>query len=154
MRNSFTADTISVNSFCPRNGESADEKLACLARRPPGRPPRAGREAAASRKKADLIVVGKVAKLTKAEKQFGGDGMKTTYTATVKVAKVEKGEAGGEIAVHWFRVTAKPSKPLPGAYGQDHKLKEGDAAKFWLMKDGKGGWSVIYNTNGVEKVKE
>jgi hypothetical protein len=119
--------------------------LVCAARAE--RPPQ-------SRDKADLIVVGKVTKLAAEDEKFGGDGTKTTYTATVKVDKVEKGEAGDKVAVTWFRVTAKPSKPLPGAYGQDHKLKEGDRAKFWLMKDGKGGWDVIYNTNGVEKVKK
>jgi hypothetical protein len=107
-----------------------------------------------SRDKADLIVVGKVTKLTAEDEKFGGDGVKTTYIATVKVDKVEKGEAGDKVAVTWFRVTTRPSNPLPGAYGQDHKLKQDDVAKFWLMKDGKGGWDVIYNTNGVEKVKK
>ena len=70
-----------------------------------------------SLEKAD-VVVGMVTKLATAEEKFGGDGAKTTYTATVKVDKVEK-----------------------------------DVAKFWLMKN-KDGYSVIYNTNGVEKVKE
>jgi hypothetical protein len=118
--------------------------LVCAARAE--RPPQ-------SREKADLVVVGKVAKLTTKETKFGGDGVMTTYTATVKVDKVEKGKADDEIAVTWFRVTTGPSKPLPGAYGQDHKLKEKDVAKFWLMKN-KDGYSVIYNPKGVEKVKE
>ena len=104
-----------------------------------------------SREDADLVVVGKVAKLTTKESKFGTDGVMTTYTATVKVDKVEKGKAAREIAVTWFRVTTRPSKSFPGAYGQDHKLKEKDAAKFWLMK-GKDGYSVIYNSKGVEKV--
>jgi hypothetical protein len=118
--------------------------LVCAARAE--RPPQ-------SREKADLVVVGRVTKLATAEAKFGGDGVMTTYTATVKVDKVVKGEAGDEVAVTWFRVTTRPSKPLPGAYGQDHKLKEKDVAKFWLMKN-KDGYSVIYNTTGVEKVKE
>ena len=106
-----------------------------------------------SREKADLVLVGEVTKLATAEEKFGGDGVKTTYTATVKVDKVEKGKAAGDISVTWFRVTTRPSNPLPGAYGQDHKLKENDAARFWLMKE-KDGYSVIYNPKGVEKVKE
>ena len=56
-------------------------------------------------------------------------------------------------AVTWFRLTKSPSQPMPGASGQDHKLKENDTAMFWLMKS-KDRWSVIYNSNGVEKVKE
>ena len=109
-----------------------------------------------SREKADLVVTGKVTKLATKTSKFGGDGESTTYTATVKVDKVEKGEAkeGDTITVTWFRVTKSPTRPLPGAYGQDHKLKEKDAATFWLMKGGKDAWSVIYNTKGVEKVKE
>ena len=91
-----------------------------------------------SREKAELVVVGKVAKLTTKEEKVGSDSVKTTYTATVKVDKVEKGKAAAEIGVTWFRVTTRPSKPLPGAYGQDHKLKEKDVAKFWLMKDKDG----------------
>ena len=118
--------------------------LVCTARAE--RPPQ-------SREKADLVVTGKVAKLTTTETKFGGDGVMTTYTATVKVDKVEKGKADDEIAVTWFRVTTRPTEPLAGAYGQDHKLKEKDVATFWLMK-GKDGYSVIYNPKGVEKVKE
>ena len=115
--------------------------VACAARGE--RPPQ-------SREKADLVVTGKVTKLATKEATFGSDGVMTTYTATVKVDKVEKGEAGDTITVIWFRVTKTPSKPLPGAYGQDHKLKEKDTAKFWLMKGGKDGWNVIYNSKGVE----
>ena len=48
------------------------------------------------------------------------------------------------------KVTTRPTKPLPAAYGQDHKLKEKDVATFWLMKN-KDSWSVIYNAKGVEK---
>jgi hypothetical protein len=49
-------------------------------------------------------------------------------------------------------VTRTPSKPLPGAYGHSHAIKAKDEAKFWLMKKGKDGWDVIYNSNGVEKI--
>lgn len=107
-----------------------------------------------SREKADLVVVGKVAKLATKDATFGDDGTMTTYTATVKVDKVEKGKAGDTITVTWFRVTKSPSKPLPAAYGQDHKLKEKDTATFWLMEGGKDRWNVIYNSKGVEKAKE
>ena len=108
-----------------------------------------------SREKADLMVAGKVTKLMAKDAAFGGDGVMTTYTATVKVDEVEKGEAKASdtVDVTWFRVTKRPTRPIVGAFGQDHKLKEKDAAKFWLMK-GKDRWSVIYNSKGVEKVKE
>ena len=107
-----------------------------------------------SREKADLVVTGKVTKLTAKDADFGG-GVMTTYTATMKVDKVEKGEAkaGDTITVTWFHVTKEPRKGFVGAFGQDHKLKEKDTATFWLMK-GKDSWSVIYNSNGVEKAKE
>ena len=119
--------------------------FACMARAE--RPPQ-------SQEKADLVVTGKVTKLASKDSEFGGDGVMTTYTATVKVDKVEKGKAADEITVTWFRVTKTPSKPFDAAYGQDHKLKEKHTAKFWLMKGGKNRWSVIYNTKGVERVKE
>ena len=106
-----------------------------------------------SREEADLVVTGKVTKLATKKKGFGGDGVMTTYTATVKVDKVEKGKAkpGDAISVTWFHVTKTPSKAFPGAYGQDHKVKQKDEATFWLMKNGKDNWSVIYNDKGVEK---
>jgi len=105
------------------------------------------------RDKADLTVTGKVEKITTKTSKFGNDGEMTTYTAKVAIDKVEKGDgakAGDTIDVTWFHVTKRPSKAFPGAYGQEHDLKEKDEAKFWLMK-GKDAWSVIYNKDGVEK---
>jgi hypothetical protein len=107
------------------------------------------------RSDAEVVVTGTVEKIEKAEKPFGGDGVNTTYTATVKVAKVTKGEvkAGDSIKVTWFRVTKSPTRPLPGAYGQEHKIAEKDEATFWLL-GGKSPYSVIYNAEGIEKVKK
>jgi hypothetical protein len=105
------------------------------------------------RDKADLVVSGKVEKIATKTAKFGNDGEMTNYVVTVKVDKVETGKdvkAGDSIEVRWFHVTKRPSKPLPGAYGQAHDLKEKDEAKFWLMK-AKDGWTVIYNKDGVEK---
>jgi hypothetical protein len=111
------------------------------------------------RKDADLVVTGKVLKVETSDAEFFKDGVMTTFTATVKVSKVEKvkGEkvkAGDTIKVTWFAVTKTPSKPPPAAYGQNHGIKAKDEATFWLLGGGKGPWQVIYNRNGIEKVKK
>jgi hypothetical protein len=115
---------------------------AALAERPPQK-----------RDKADLVVVGTVKKITSTARKFGNDGVSTNYVADVVVDKVEKGEgakAGDTIKVHWFRVTKRPSKPLAGAYGHRYPLEDRAEARIWLMKNGKDGWSIIYNSDGVE----
>lgn len=106
------------------------------------------------RKDAEAVIVGTVQKVTTKEAKFGGDGVMTYYTATVKVEKAEKGDAkeGDTIEVKWFEVTKNPTRPLPGAYGHKHVVKAKDRAKFWLMGT-KSPWTVIYNRDGVEKVK-
>ncbi len=105
------------------------------------------------RDKADLVVVGKVKKITTTESKFGGNGIRTSYTAEVVVDRVEKGKgarAGDTIKVHWFHVTRRPTRPFPGAYGHGYPLEEKSEARFWLMDGGKSGWTIIYNRNGVE----
>jgi len=107
------------------------------------------------REDADVVVTGVVKKIATSERTFGGDGINTTYTATVEVTQVKKGEVkvGDTIQVTWFRVTKNPSKPLTGAYGQAHKIAEKDEATFWLLGT-KSPYSVIYNITGIEKVKK
>jgi hypothetical protein len=108
------------------------------------------------RAEADLVATGKVEKITTKTSKFGNDGEMTTYVAKVVIDKVEKGKDakdGDTVEVTWFRVTKNPSKPLPGAYGHKFDLKTDDKARFWLMK-GKDVWSVIYNSDGVEKLKK
>lgn len=107
------------------------------------------------REDADVVVTGVVKKIATREQAFGGDGISTTYTATIEVTQVKKGEVkvGDTIQATWFRVTKNPSKPLPGAYGQAHKIAEKDEATFWLL-GAKSPYSVIYNLEGIEKVKK
>jgi hypothetical protein len=108
-----------------------------------------------SRDRADLVVVGKVKRITTQESGFGGDGTRTSYTAEVVIGKVERGKgakAGDTIKVSWFHVTKRPSRALLAAYGHGYSLKEKDEARFWLMSAGKYGWTVIYNRDGVEKL--
>src|SRR5215468_811988 len=103
------------------------------------------------RKDAKLVVVGTVEKITSEDKKFGVDGVYATYTAKVKVSKVEKGDGakvGDVIDVTWFHVTKRPSRLLAGAYGHNHGLKEKDKATFWLNDGGKGQWTIIYNKDG------
>ncbi|HXD85089.1 MAG TPA: hypothetical protein VN641_01255 [Urbifossiella sp.] len=120
------------------------------------RPPQA-------RDKAKLVVAATVKKITSKESSFGGDGTRTAYTAEVVVDSVESGDGvkvkpGEKLTVAWFHVTKKPSGPFVGAYGHGYDIKEKDRAKFWLMPGGqgvaKGAWAVIYNKNGVEKIKK
>lgn len=109
------------------------------------------------REDANAVVVGKVKKITTKESEFGGDGTYTDYTAEVEVTKADKGDdvkAGETIKVQWFRVTKRPSEPLPGAYGHAYKIEKDDEAKFWLMGSAKKGFEVIYSSDGVEKVKK
>jgi hypothetical protein len=118
--------------------------LAVRAERPPE--PRA---------KADVVITGKVVKVTTKDSKFFGDGVSTDFTATVKVEKVEKGDVnvGDTVEVRWYAVTKSPSKPPPAAYGHDHGVRAKDRATFWLMGK-KSPWTVIYNRDGVAKVKE
>jgi hypothetical protein len=108
------------------------------------------------RSEADLVVVGTVSKITAKRDKFGPDGTVTRYAAVVEVKKVEHGKAvrpGQTITVTWSHVTKRPGKPFPAAYGHRHRIKAQDVARFWLMDGGKGQWQIIYNANGVEKVK-
>jgi hypothetical protein len=108
------------------------------------------------RKEANLVVVGTIKKITSSESKFFDDGIQTNYTAEVVVDKVEKGEdvkPGETIKVGWYRVTKSPSKPPPAAYGKSYPIKAKDKAKFWLEGSPKKGWTIIYNNEGVEKVK-
>lgn len=107
------------------------------------------------RAKADLVVTGKVEKITTREKAWGGDGISTSYVARVKIDKVEKGTGvkdGDLIDVNWYRVTRSPTRPFAGAYGHAYAIKTKDQARFWLMGSAKTGWTVIYNRDGVEKL--
>jgi hypothetical protein len=117
----------------------------CLAERPPQ-----------LRKDAQVVVKGVVEKMFAEKSEFGGDGIRTSYKVKVKVTAVEKGDVkvGDVIEATWFHVTKAPTRPLPGAYGQKHDIKEKDEARFWLMGGEKGPYSVIYNTDGIEKVKK
>jgi hypothetical protein len=108
------------------------------------------------REKADLVVVGTVKKVGTKQGTFGGDGVQTNYTAEVEVDQVDRGKgarAGETIKVTWFHVTKTPSRPLPGAYGHHYAIKAKEKARFWLRKGDKE-WSVIYNSDGVEKLKK
>lgn len=109
------------------------------------------------RSAAGIVVVGKVEKYELKPRKWAGDGEKTTFTATVKVTKAEKGDAkaGDTLTVTWEGVTKVPSMPpLKYAHGQLHPIKAGDTARFWLVKPSVGPLVVIYNKDGIEKVKE
>ncbi len=111
---------------------------------------------AEAREKADLVIVGTVQKLTATKSIWGSDGVSTSHLAEVVIDKVEGGRgarAGETVKVGWYRVTKAPSKPLPGAYGHSYPIKAKDKARFWLRKQGKD-WTIIYNSNGIEKLKE
>jgi hypothetical protein len=108
------------------------------------------------RKEANLVVVGTIKKISSSKSKFFDDGIQTNYAAEVVVDKVEKGKGvktGETIKVGWYQVTKSPSKQLPAAYGKSYPIKAKDRAKFWLVGDAKKGWTIIYNNEGVEKVK-
>src|SRR4051812_42856664 len=97
---------------------------------------------------AASVVVGTVEKLDKRTAPFFGDGVRTDYTATVKVEKVERGDQvkpGDTIKVTWFNVTKRPSKPVPGAYGHGYPVKEMGKIRVWLLEGKDKTFGVIYN---------
>jgi len=114
------------------------------------RPPQA-------RKEATDVVVGTIKKMTLNQKTFAGDGVLTTYVAEVKVDKVERGEgakAGDTVKLTWFRVTKFPTRPIAGAAGHAYPVREDDTVRAYLLK-GKGDlFDVIYNREGMEKLKK
>jgi hypothetical protein len=113
------------------------------------------------RESAIAVIVGKVQKIAEANAPFGADGTITHYTADLVVRSVEKGKDlkdGQLIQVHWSHVTKRPSAPLPGAYGHDYSLKPNDYARFWLVRHRSAArkvtWQIIYNRDGVEKLRK
>jgi hypothetical protein len=109
------------------------------------------------RSEAKLVIVGTIKKITAKKSEWGGDGIVTNYTAEVVVGSVEKGKGakvGQTIKVNWYHVTKTPSKPLPGAYGKSYPIKAKDRARFWLLGSPRAGWTIIYNSNGVETLKK
>ena len=113
-----------------------------------------------SRDEAKLVVRGTVKQITTKTSPFGGNGVRTDYTAEVVVDAVDRGEkvkAGDTITLTWFHVTTQPTgRLIVGAFGHGYAVAEKDRARFWLMDRApgvpKGVWVVIYNKNGVEKI--
>src|SRR5262249_50423457 len=109
------------------------------------------------KKEATDVVVGVIQKMTLNQKTFAGDGVLTTYVAEVKVDKVERGEgakAGDTVKVTWFRVTKFPTRPIAGAAGHRYGVREDDMVRAYLVR-GKGDlFDVIYNDQGMEKLKK
>jgi hypothetical protein len=109
------------------------------------------------REDAALVVVGTIKKITSKNKTFVGDGIQTSYKAAVVVDEVDRGKGvkvGDKITVNWFQVTKPPSRPVGGAFGHGYPIKAKDKARFWLMGTPEKGWTIIYNSNGVEKLKK
>lgn len=97
------------------------------------------------------VVVGQVQKVSTKESPFGNDGVKTTYTAEIKVREVEKGNSkiGDSVTFTWFHVTKKPSGLIVGAFGHAYQCTPGDVSRVYLIKR-KDLYEVIYNRSGLE----
>lgn len=108
------------------------------------------------REEATNVVTGVIKQIETKESPFGGDGVRTDYVAEIAVEKSDKGEGvkpGDTIKVTWFRVTKNPTKPIVGAFGHAYAAaKKGATVRVYLMK-GKGDYTVIYNSEGMEAVK-
>jgi hypothetical protein len=108
------------------------------------------------KKAAANVVVGTVEKLDKRNAAFLGDGVRTDYTATVKVDKVERGaqiKEGDTIKITWYHVTKRPSKPVPGAYGHGYPVVDKSKIRVWLLEGKNKTFGVIYNSGGIEALK-
>jgi hypothetical protein len=108
-----------------------------------------------SKDDAKLVLTGTVKNVTLKTSPFGGDGVRTDYTANVVVDSVEKGmgaKVGDTVSVTWFHVTKRPSGTFAAAYGHGYALEAKDKAKFWLLESPKGGWEIIYNKDGAQKI--
>src|SRR5262245_19685641 len=107
---------------------------------------------------ATFVITGKIEKLTATPRKWAIDGEQTTFTARVKVDKVEKGKGvkqGEVIEVTWHAVTKVPTTPpLKYAHGQIHPVKDKDEVRMWVIRPAKGPLVIIYNKDGVEKLKK
>jgi hypothetical protein len=110
-----------------------------------------------TKEEATHVVTGVIKELVTKDSTFGGDGVRTEYTAEITVGKVERGDgvkANDTIKATWFHVTKRPSNPMPGAYGHSHAAaKKGETVRVFLMK-GSPDYAVIYNSAGIEAVKK
>lgn len=106
---------------------------------------------------ATNVISGAIKNIETKESPFGGDGVRTDYTAAIAIDKVDKGDglkAGETVKITWFRVTKNPSKNIVGAFGHSYAMaKKGEMVKVYLMKRG-AGYEVIYNSEGMEAVKK
>jgi hypothetical protein len=111
-----------------------------------------------TRDDATHVVTGVIKQIEKKDAKSGNDGVKTYYTAEIVIDEVGKGEglkANDTLKFSWFRVTKRPSAPLPGTYGQSHASATQDArVRVWLMKGDASKYDVIYNSNGMEPAKK
>jgi hypothetical protein len=107
---------------------------------------------------AAFVVVGEVKNVYSREKTFAKDGVLTSYVLELLVEKVEKGKGGPSenkvLFVRYFHVSKPPSKPIPGANGFKYDIKPEDRVRVWLMRNEDGGYSVIYNAEGIEIAKD
>jgi len=106
---------------------------------------------------AALVAVATIREIYTAENPYGGDGVMTSYVASLTVDQVEKGkgpQTGEVLYAHWSRVTKAPSKPIPGASGHNYAVKAGDKVRVYLVRNKDGAYAVIYNPDGIEKVEK
>ena len=110
------------------------------------------------------VIVGTVQKVRSKQHSFLRSGVLTEYTATVKVETVQRGpnvKPGDTIAIGWFHVTKRPSRPVPMASGMAYPVKEKAHIRAWLRKEknkpftiGKNNrFGVIYNHDAIEEIK-
>jgi hypothetical protein len=108
------------------------------------------------KERASDFVLGTVEKIDRKESAFGGDGVRTDFTATIKVKSVERGttaKAGDTVTITWFAVTKRPSGLIVGAFGHDYGVAANETVKVWFIHSDKAN-TVIYNRDGIEMVKE
>lgn len=107
--------------------------------------------------KAKDVITGTVVKVTPKEEAFGGNGINVIYTVEVKVTKVEKGQGvnvGDTLTVTWTFLKKKPAGNFAAAQGFDYGVKKDDRVRVHLAKKEDGGYEVLYNKDGMVKLKK
>jgi hypothetical protein len=104
---------------------------------------------------ANLVIVGTVLKITSSTERYGSNGTLTHYVVHVRVKRVERGRgarAGAVVRCRYFDVTRMPSEPTEGASGQRYRVRRGDRVRVYLMRRDEGGFDIIYNPAGIERL--
>lgn len=106
------------------------------------------------RQEADFIAIGVVERITQ-DKRRGGPEADHTYTAWLKLEKIEKapGTKEAQTATVHFRRTGERPPGWTGPVGQESFFKKGDRVRIFATLEGKSKRLHLLEPNGWEPVE-